>query len=401
MAETSPVGTLTVSEVRTLAEVGPRAWDALAAAYSPFASYAWLRFIEERVRMSVRYLLWQDRGELVAALPTYSGGPDVTPRPFTLAEVMRTGAEVPAGHGVLGGAAYGYHNDGLLIRAGLPAPERARLAQLMVTEFGDFTRSAGAAYSAFLCVPERPLAELAEAGYGHPSALLLNTVATLRLPAPAFDDYLSALPGRRRLEIRRERRIFQQSGLAWMPGKVPAELTEVAELIEATYRHHGYPAGDPADRRHALETQFRWFGADTMLLVCRANGRLVGAVSGFARGRDWVVPWLGMDYAIARKTALYFNLAYYLPIEYVLSRGGTSIDFGVSALHAKVLRGMSLEPKWGLVQLPANLESGWRGAAREHNGRCVQDLTASEGSRVAGLIADRWHPLAPLPVPHP
>ncbi|MFK8906299.1 GNAT family N-acetyltransferase [Streptomyces sp. YS-3] len=372
-------------------EITPADWDAVAAGSSFFACHNWQRFLEERLTADIRYLLWHDRqGRLVAALPTYAGGPDVLPRPFTLSHVIHTEAQVPEGYCVLGGAAYGYHNDGLLIRPDVPPSRRTALAKAMVGEFRSYARSVGADHTAFLCVPQDRLTELADAGYGHSSVALLSTVASLDLPDDTFDDYLRTLPARRRSEIRRERRMFGDSGLTWGPASVPDDFDEIAGLIAATYEHHGYPPVDPAGIRENLEAQARIFGADILVLVCRDQGRLVGAVSGFAHGTRWVVPWLGLDYEVARRTALYFNLGYYLPIEHALRRGATTMDFGVNALHAKVLRGMTIDPKWALAEPSAQGEAGWSAAVREHNRRHRDEFRAANGESAYDLLTAKW-----------
>ncbi|MER5510870.1 GNAT family N-acetyltransferase [Streptomyces sp. NPDC002766] len=393
---TTPVTTMACTAAESVDEVAPDAWNAVAAGASFFACHGWQRFLEERLTASIRYLLWHDGdGRLVAALPTYAGGPDVMPRPFTLTHVIQADTGVPSGFSVLGGSAYGYQNDGLLIRPDVPPRERAALARAMVGEFRSLARSLGADHTAFLCVPQAPLAELATAGYGHPSVGLMSTVATLELSFPTFDGYLGSLPARRRSEIRRERRIFRDSGLSWGPADVPGDFDEIADLIVATYQHHGYPPIDPAVIRGNLEAQARFFGEDTLVLVCRDEGRLVGAVSGFVHGTQWIVPWLGLDYEVAQKTALYFNLGYYLPIEHATRRGGTMIDFGVNALHAKVLRGMEIEPKWALVEPSADDEAGWSAAVRTHNRRGLEEFRTANGERPTALLSAKWSARAP------
>lgn len=393
---TSSLPDTTCTAVESVDEIAPDAWDAVTAEASFFACHRWQRFLEERLTASVRYLLWHDGdGRLVAALPTYAGGPDVMSRPFTLTHVIHAEAGVPAGLSVLGGSAYGYQNDGLLIRPDVPSRERAALARAMVGEFRSLARSLGADHTAFLCVPRARLDELTAAGYGHPSAGLLSTVATLELSSPTFDGYLRSLSAHRRTEVGRERRIFRDSGLSWGPADVPGDFDEIARLIVATYEHHGYPPIDPAVIHGNLEAQARLFGEDTLVLVCRDEGRLVGAVSGFVHGSQWIVPWLGLDYEVARKTALYFNLGYYLPIEQAARRGGSRIDFGVNALHAKVLRGMDIEPKWALVEPSAGGEAGWSQAVRTHNRHALEEFRAANGQRPAALLDAKWTDLAP------
>ncbi|WP_340681971.1 GNAT family N-acetyltransferase [Amycolatopsis coloradensis] len=370
----------------------------MAEGSSLFACHRWQRFLEDRLTTKIAYLLWHDEdGKLIAALPTYSGGPDETPSPFTLTKVIHSEAAPPSGFAVLGGTAYGYHNDGLLIRPDVSAGERASLARTMVETFREFATSLGADYTAFLCVPQARLTELSEAGYGHPSVGLLNTVATLDLQATTFEGYLHTLPKRRRQEIGRERRIFENSGLVWGPATLPDDFDEIAALFEFTYRQHGYPPADPAGLRQNLEAQARCFGEDTLVLTCRDEGRLVGAVSGFVNGSQWVVPWLGLDYEVARRTALYFNLGYYLPIECALARGATTIDFGIKALHAKVSRGMTIEPKWALVEPSSEGASGWSAAVREHNRRSFDEFQEENGERATEFLTAKWSPQAPLP----
>jgi predicted N-acyltransferase len=389
-----------VERIATLEDIDEASWNRLVAGRSPFSSRSWLLFLEERAKISVGYLLWRDGdGELTAALPLYEGTTDTLPPAASPRRLFDPDHE-EQGDGVgteavlLGGAAYGYCNDGLLIRDGIGPEERLGVAREMVTEFRSAARRAGA-WTAFLLLPPEELELLSAAGYGQPAAALMNTSALLTVPGDGYEGYLRALPRRRRGEVRREGRIFERSGLEWSQGRLPEDLPEVAELVETTYRHHGYPARDPADTLDMLERQVRRFQGRNVLLVCREQGRLVGAVSGFGDGRTLVLPWLGIDYEVAKDSALYFNLGYYIPIRYAAQAGYTTIDYGVEALHAKVLRGMSLRTTWGLVEPAPDLAERWPEVVEAHNTRTYGRLQADHGDEVGALVAEQWPSRAP------
>jgi uncharacterized protein len=385
--------------ISTLADVDRTAWEKVVEGSSLFSSYPWLRMLEQHTSLSREYLLWhRPDGELVAALPLYIGKAD----DFSASADPRRlfGAEPPQCNGdeyvVLAGAAHGYLNDGPLIRPDVSAAERSRLIAAMVAA----VRAAATArngYSAWVFLPATQVTTIAATGYGHPAVGLLYTSALLDLSSSgSFDDYLSTLPKKMRWTIRKERKAFAASGIRCSHAEPPADLPEVALLIELTYRHHGYPPDDPARTVDLLEKQLAWFGGSkSLMMLCRGGDRVVGTIGGVSHDKVLAVPWLGLDYGIDKETCLYYNLTYYLPIEYAIEHGLRSIDFGIGALQAKILRGAGLRTTWGLVEPPDRLVTRWDDIIATHNDTAFERLRTQFGDKVADIVAGQWHERAP------
>jgi hypothetical protein len=386
---------ITESRHATLAEVDQGAWDSMAAGRSPFCSYRFLRYVEERTAMTVSYLIWSGcDGRIVAGLPTYRGDAGQTPSSFHPGAILGVLADEPV---LLGGAAYGYLNDGPLIHPAVEPGARAGLLRSMVSAFGQLAAETDVRLSGFPALHDTSVRELAAVGYGRPAVALVTAVAQLPVPpgVTSFDDYVAGRPKGLREEVRRSRRRFASNGLTAAAERLPDHVPAVAALIDDYYRRRfGHSIPDPLDTQRMLTSLLRWYGEQTVLLASRLDGRLAGVIVGFRDGDTLVLPWLGLDDDVPENADHYFNLAYYAPLQHAISERVRSLDLGMGALTAKLRRGAILRPVWLLVEA-ADAATDWTAVIRRHNDRTLARVDESFGAPVRDALLSDWIAAAP------
>lgn len=126
-------------------------------------------------------------------------------------------------------------------------------------------------------------------------------------------------------------------------------------------------------------------GDRSHVLLAIRDGEIIGFTQFFAWNRVLYGRVRGLDDAIARAAARYYNLTSYHAIELAASLGCTALDLGCDSYEAKVRRGARLEPLWGLV-----LDAPWPPGT-------VAALRERERDRRAELAA--WDPALASPSP--
>lgn len=200
-----------------------------------------------------------------------------------------------------------------------------------------------------------PLAEAARAtGF---SGWPLTEDSYLDVPEGGFDGYLAGFGSHRRQRIRAERRRLHARGLRGRPVRTISEplLDRMAHLRVAQRRRYGL-AGDPAAERDRLVEVVGSLGdlVDVFVVEAPPPGDApprAGDVSeplSFAllvRDRDvWHGLAVGTDYDDPRSGSVYFEVAYYAPLELARERGIRRISYGLAASRTKALRGCQLQP---------------------------------------------------------
>ena len=155
-----------------------------------------------------------------------------------------------------------------------------------------------------------------------------------------FEDFLGALNAKQRKNLRRERRLVQDSGLA-IEWRTAAEVTEKEwPLLHALYASTYHARGQPPYLTPACLRQWgRNFGSRMLFCMAREQGEL-SAMAFFFRdgdalyGRHWG--------ARAHYDSLHFELCYYRGIEYCIEHRLALFDAGVQGEH-KLTRGFVTE----------------------------------------------------------
>ncbi|MBW5481338.1 GNAT family N-acetyltransferase [Streptomyces bambusae] len=314
-------------------------WDALSAQAGFYLSHRWLSAQQHDPTARVRYALVHDEGRLIAAAPLYV----VDTEPNDLYRVHEIVPGRAPGRTVLAGARRGYLNAPLLHPRLTPDRRREALGRLVAA-----SRSLAAAEQAqpwWLYVTDAAAAELADVCNAVP--VQLNQDARIPLPGSTFDDYLAGLPSKRRVTIRRERRAFAEAGYELRTLRL-SECADAAGALAAQLQgRHGHPA-DPGFMAALLREQAEGMADTGIVHAAYAENRMI-AFSLFYLHADTV--WIrstGYEYAQLRGAHEYFNLVYYLPIEYAYAHGATALHLGMESLRAKTFRGAVTSALWAV-----------------------------------------------------
>lgn len=153
-----------------------------------------------------------------------------------------------------------------------------------------------------------------------------------------FEDYLSSMRGKRRREIRRERRRLAESdcSVEMMEGPDLGDLEW--EAIDRFYRDTaarkgGQPYLSPTFFSHIREN----FAERVRFAAARHGGSLVGGALFFERGDRLYGRYWGCD---SRHRHLHFETCFYAPIAYCIERGIRLYEAGAQGEH-KLPRGFA------------------------------------------------------------
>ncbi|MEV6294696.1 GNAT family N-acetyltransferase [Streptomyces sp. NPDC051896] len=129
-----------------------------------------------------------------------------------------------------------------------------------------------------------------------------------RSPAAGSRNYLTGLPSKRRVAVRRERRAFTEAGYELRTLRLSECADSAGALLAQLQQGHGH-AADPGVMARLLRDQ-----ADGgVVLAAYADGRMVAfSLSYRHAGTVWLRA-TGYDYARLRGAHEYFNLVYYFP----------------------------------------------------------------------------------------
>ncbi|MGW5465335.1 GNAT family N-acetyltransferase [Streptomyces sp. NPDC003996] len=207
---------------------------------------------------------------------------------------------------------------------------------------------AHAAQPWWLYVTETAAADLADACGTKP--VQLGQDARIPLPGSRFEDYLTGLPSKRRVAVRRERRAFTaftEAGYELRTLRLSECADSAGALLAQLQQRHGH-AADSGVMARLLRDQADAMADGGFLRAAYADGRMVAfSLSCRHAGTVWLRA-TGYDYARLRGAHEYFTLVYYLPIEDAYTHGATTLHLGMESLRAKTLRGAVTSPLWAI-----------------------------------------------------
>lgn len=158
-----------------------------------------------------------------------------------------------------------------------------------------------------------------------------------------FDDFLDKLDGRRRKEIRRERRKVANAGIH-IDLKKGAEITEamwpvIYDCYARTYLLRGQPPYLSIDCLRAISTQL---GNEVLFFLAYRDSQLIAAAymieaGGCLYGRHWG--------CLEEHDGLHFELCYYQGISHCIARKLARFDAGAQGEH-KLRRGFEPVGTW-------------------------------------------------------
>lgn len=326
----------------SLGAVGASEWNDTLGPRSFYLTHQWLAAQDTGQPVDPVYLLARADRCLVGALPTY-----VVHRETNEFYEPRQCADGRwSGRYLLAGARRAYTND-VLVDRHLTAPERQHVERTLIEGALDRAEGAGLDAALFLYLGTDG-AERICGHYPNATPLFTTAEAVLDLPGTGFDDYLAALPAKRRREVRREVSRFAGSGSAVTTLSVDGHWERLASLFGEVQRRYGH-AGDDEVWRRVVQRQTVRVAADAVILGCLAGKQLVGAVLIYPWRGTVYAKLVGFNYDRLQAAYEYFNLVFYGVIRYAYDHGLSRVRFGREALEAKVRRGARLDPLWSVA----------------------------------------------------
>ncbi|MGW3891949.1 GNAT family N-acetyltransferase [Micromonospora chokoriensis] len=362
---------LRLTELDRIRDVDQPVWDSLAQDTSLYSSHAWLSYTEQYGDAEPRYLLVHADDRPVAALPTFAFQADV-PRYYDPGFLFPTGGPPPRPL-LLGGTRQGYTSDILL--APDIAPDVATAAvRLLVTSLRD---RGDAELRALLYLTDTALRHLRPELTDDDAVLLLDARARLPVDGDGLDGYRRRVSDNTAARMRKEMRHFRDAGCELEIRRISECHEHLGELSARVLQRYGHPntAAEEAERFARQAEELDDLG---VVLLARQGGRVVGFTQFFVWNDVMYGRVHGLDDAIARQAALYYNLTYYHAIEYAAQHDIDTIDLGCDSYEAKVRRSARLDPLWGVV-----LGAPWTAPVRDQ-------LEQQQQERLAEFA--RWDP---------
>lgn len=225
----------------------------------------------------------------------------------------------------------------LLLRPELGGEDRAAATQALFDAVGTLGEEAGVSSSHALFVPEWELEEFSKRGFKIRHSMQFHW---RNRGYSDFSDYLSALEGKRRRQVARERRQLAGEGLEIEHLTGEALLPQHAALM---YRFYLATLdgkwGVPYLNEAFFSEVFRMMGDRILLVLARdalTRHPVAGALN-FFKGRTLYGRYWGAENGAGRRN-LHFELCYYQAIEFAIARGMTLFEAGAQGEH-KLARG--------------------------------------------------------------
>ncbi|MGW0070105.1 hypothetical protein ACWDUI_21890 [Streptosporangium sandarakinum] len=350
----------------------PPEWPALAADGPMFATERWLTAMRGRVPGAAYTFVLREAGAAVLALYgtvvtgvdrpgrgevfdlpyVLVGDPAELPLSAAARAARAAGPPLPAPpregwfpHLVVMLPGYECHPLGPLAR------DREALDAL-VGAITDWARERGLRAVAFLYPPPgtAPLGRVLSArGF---TGVPLAYSCELRLPGGGFEDYLAALPRKRRGEARRELRLLREAGV-----EVRAERVSEpgADVVELKCGHSAKYNGRPPDRAKTAGRLRDLCAGGALLLRAERAGDLLGYGLFVEHAGVWYCVSTGMDYSSAAARHTYFATVFYEPARLAYPAGVRRLHYGQGSWRAKTARGCEAVelPGWVLPLDPA------------------------------------------------
>ena len=370
----------------TLAAVEPDAWDALAPG-ALYSSHAWLSFLEHDGDADVGYVIVEDRGRLLAAMPFAHVRREGNAL-YDWSGLLRARGLVPSdGERLIAGPRRGYQTQ-LLTASDADEQRTLEAVTLLLDELDAEVRERSLA-GALALYADTATARLIRAARPDATVAHIAHDAWIELPGTRVSDHLDGLGAHRRARVRREMAAFAAAGYRCEHATLEAAAGEAGPLLARTQERHGHPA-DPDSLTRSLRAQGRAMGDAAEVLLLRHGGPALGFVSFYCRHDTVFLRAAGFDHERLLGAAEYFNLAYHLPMALAYARGLRRMHAGIEATEAKALRGARTRPLW-LVDLDDAVEPG---PAARHNATVADGLRGGPPAVVRAVDAGAWDPFA-------
>lgn len=344
---------LSVTTVDALSARPEDAWDEVSGG-SLYACYRWLAFQARDTSAQCRYVI-ADRGtQLVAALPLFRVIDE--DNEFYDPRLLVDGRW--QGRYLIAGSRRGYLNT-FAVSDALSEPERRRVLSALLSEAERQAAAAGCDGALLLYLPGHSCGELTQLRPGI-APLLTSMDANLALAGSEFADYLSGLRKQARTNVRREIAAYRAAGYVTKLERIGDCCDEAAPLLRQVQARYGH-GGDEEHYRRMLRRHAEALDDISLVVTARRSGRLVAFALFYLWGSTMYLRLAGFDYPLLADAFEYFNVAFYLPIEWAYQHGYAQLHLGRESFDAKVRRGASLRPMLSAA-LPAASEEAMHSA---------------------------------------
>jgi len=166
----------------------------------------------------------------------------------------------------------------------------------------------------------------------------------------SFEDYLKSLKPRRARSIRREIKECSESGVVIEEESISEDIAEKLSVLEANVLSKYSHTNGKLDPTFFLKLK-KYAGDKIRLLIARKNYEIVGFFLGLHQ-RDVLDGYMvGLDYAAQTSTRfIYFNLAFYKPIQLAIDEKIKKIYYRYTAEKAKLNRGCRPEQTYSYIK---------------------------------------------------
>lgn len=336
-----------------LAELAP-----LFATASLYETPQWLRYCEASADGRLRYLVLAGKAGRPVGLTTLRLIPDDTVMAlYNLAALLGDAADTaPALFPHAVSAVSGTHCVLLTDPAADQATRDAQRAALLRAAAAEAAREGCVAFGA-LYLPDEEVARQAADALDASPPFLAAAQTELAGGWPDFEGYLATLPSPRRNKIRRERKRYAEAGFTTRVNAGTAALDEATAHLQLGLRRRYGVAGSVEsvlrDYAHLAAT----VDEHVVVFRCEREGRPGGMSLALLDGDHLHVRLAGFDYDGTGGDFVYFNAVYYEPIRWGIERGIRRYSFGTGTYQAKLARGCTAVPAYGVVRWPAELRA--------------------------------------------
>jgi hypothetical protein len=345
------------TEIRQcLDDLAPAARELASASTHLYPHQRWLR-VEEAAHPGARLYAWTDGPHGAALAAAYRF--DETSNPWPAARLDLFAAAYAPGivtdpaallpSVLLGGRRPGHSH---ILTAGDPGRRRELLTEIVAATAQCAADRGAATLAALYC--DRDDGDLAAAFAAHGGVEMpAPGLNELVLPGASFDDWLAALPAKRRSAERTDQRRNEAAGIRCEVRPLrAADIDEIVPLELSLYDRYGHnyrTAEAEALHRAYLDR----LGDDALLVRAVRDGRTAGFASVVRHGRRAYVRQGGFDRDVCAGAPVYFQAAFHEPIRWAYASGVRTIDLSISADEAKHHRGARLRPRSAWV-VPLN-----------------------------------------------
>ena len=218
-----------------------------------------------------------------------------------------------------------------------------------VAAIEELATSVSARLWAILGIPAgSPLLEHA-AKFGFLPALIAADTK-MDVPWGSFDNYLGCLGSRRRYSVRWELARTQERDVEIVLAPDPHAIVDDQVRIALSHLESLGHVGDVETEGWYLHETIRRFEHDYKVLCARRRGEVIGVCSVLSNGRSHKVLDCCVDPSKSARGDYLFPALMCAVIRHIIALGGGTVSFGPTNYRAKLHRGCSLQPLWGLYK---------------------------------------------------